>query len=88
VAKLLDYTSRLGELDAPVLVLCGRHDPQYPPACSAQLAAGIRGARLRYFERCGHYPFIEEPQAFWAGVDAFLTRDASAAAATGNGSTR
>lgn len=82
VAKRLDYTARLDEFHAPVLVVCGRHDPQYPPVCSAQLAAGIRGTRLRYFERSGHYPFIEEPGAFWAAVGAFLTGDAATPAAT------
>jgi len=60
--------------------VCGRHDPQYPPACSAQLAAGIRGARLRYFEHSGHYPFLEEPAAFWPEVEAFLTGAAARAA--------
>lgn len=56
-----------------MLVVCGQHDPQYPPACSEELAAGIRHAALVSFERSGHFPFIEEPEAFWATVDAFLT---------------
>ena len=73
IARRLDCAPRLGEISAPVLVLCGRQDPQYPPACSDELTAGIGHAALVYFERSGHYPFIEEPEAFWATVDAFLT---------------
>jgi pimeloyl-ACP methyl ester carboxylesterase len=72
LARRLDYSARLGEIDAPALVLCGRHDPQYPPAASEQLAAGVPGATSLYFERSGHYPFIEEPDAFWTTVGAFL----------------
>jgi proline iminopeptidase len=79
IARRLEYGPRLGEVGAPVLVLCGRYDPQFPPACSEELAAGIRGARLVMFERSGHYPFIEEPTAFWSAVDAFLATPATAA---------
>ncbi len=72
VARKLDYAPRLAELGAPALILCGRHDPQYPPVCSEQLAAGITDAELVWFERSGHYPFIEESDAFWATVGRFL----------------
>ncbi|MCV2392958.1 alpha/beta hydrolase [Actinotalea sp. M2MS4P-6] len=72
IARKLDYGPRLGELDLPALVLCGAQDPQFPPACSAELAGGIRGARLELFDASGHYPFIEEPERFWDAVGAFL----------------
>jgi proline iminopeptidase len=72
VARKLDYAPRLNEVEAPTLILCGRHDPQFPPSCSEELAAGIRTARTVYFERSGHYPFIEEHDAFWVVVGAFL----------------
>ncbi len=72
VARRLDYRPRLREVRAPTLVLTGRQDPQMPPACAQELAAGIPNARLVLFERSGHYPFLEEPGAFWATVHAFL----------------
>ncbi len=75
VAKKLDYRPRLGEIRAPTLILCGRDDPQFPPACSEQLAAGIRDADVVWFERSGHYPFVEEPDAFWAAVGRFLSSE-------------
>jgi len=72
VARKLDYSFRLGEIQAPALILCGWHDPQYPPACSQELAAGIPGAQSVFFEHSGHYPFLEEPEAFWQAVRGFL----------------
>ena len=72
IARRLDYTDRLGEVTQPVLLVCGVHDPQFPLACSRQLATGIEGSRLVLFERSGHYPFIEEPALFWDAVARFL----------------
>jgi pimeloyl-ACP methyl ester carboxylesterase len=43
-----------------------------PPTCAQELAAGIPTARLILFERSGHYPFLEELDAFWAAVRIFL----------------
>ena len=71
IARKLDYSGRLAEISVPTLVLCGRHDPQYPPACSEQLATRIPGARLVFFEHSGHYPYIEEPAAFQEAVRVF-----------------
>ncbi|TNC29695.1 alpha/beta fold hydrolase [Amycolatopsis alkalitolerans] len=73
IARKLEFGPRLAELDAAVLILCGRHDPQFPPSCSNQLATGIRRSELIFFERSGHYPFIEEG-AFWSAVGTFLAR--------------
>ncbi len=78
LARRLDYAPRLGELGVPTLLLCGRHDPQYPLACSEQLATAIHGAELIVLEDIGHNPFIEEPDAFWAVVGRFLSRDTAA----------
>jgi proline iminopeptidase len=80
VARHLDYAPRLTELDLPTLILCGRHDPQYPPACSEELTRGIRGSQVVWFERSGHYPFIEEHETFWATVGDFLRTPVAAGA--------
>lgn len=72
IARRIDLGPRLAEVRAPALVVCGRRDPQFPLACSAELAEGIHGARLVILERSGHFPFIEEPDDFWAAVSDFL----------------
>lgn len=72
IARRIDLSGRLGAVARPVLVLCGAHDPQFPPSCSRQLQSGIPGARLTMFPSSGHYPFIEEPKPFWHEVESFL----------------
>jgi pimeloyl-ACP methyl ester carboxylesterase len=72
IAERLDYRQRLGEVQAPTLVLFGQHDPQFPPAASYELADGIPDSRTVFFEESGHYPFLEEPETFWAAVREFL----------------
>jgi pimeloyl-ACP methyl ester carboxylesterase len=49
IARRLDYAPRLAGLTAPALVMCGRHDPQFPLSCSEELARGIPGAQLVVF---------------------------------------
>lgn len=72
VARRLDYGPRLAEIAVPTLVLVGRYDPQYPLGASEELAARIPGAHLVIFERSGHYPFLEEPEAFRRALAGFL----------------
>jgi pimeloyl-ACP methyl ester carboxylesterase len=72
VARGLDYRPQLHQLTMPVLILCGRQDPQFPPRASAELAAAIPRALLHWFDDSGHYPFIEEAAPFWAVVAEFL----------------
>lgn len=75
IARRLDYGPRIGEIAVPTLVLCGRKDPQYAPACSEELAAGISGSRIVWFDRSGHSPFVEEQDAFWSEIARFLDDD-------------
>ena len=69
----LALTSRLGEIDAPTLVVGGRHDRAIPVQHSEELAVGIPHAVLRIFEESGHFPYLEEPDAFHETVASFLT---------------
>jgi proline iminopeptidase len=71
--RRIDYRPRLLEVRAPTLVLVGAHDAQMPPSCSEELEKGIPDARLISFERSGHHPFAEEPEAFWAAIGRFLS---------------
>lgn len=72
VARKLDYRDELREIQVPTLLLCGRHDPQYPPCCTQELAENIPKSHAVYFEQSGHYPFIEEADEFWSVVSDFL----------------
>ena len=71
--RRLDYRPRLQEVRAPTLVAVGDYDAQMPRSCSEELAKGIPNARLATLERSGHFPFFEEPEAFWATIGRFLS---------------
>jgi proline iminopeptidase len=68
----LSYADRLGEVQAPTLILAGRYDPEAPLQSSEELLRGIPDARLVIFENSGHFPFIEEAPLFAQTVEAFL----------------
>jgi 3-oxoadipate enol-lactonase len=67
-----DIQDRLGEIDAPTLVICGSDDVATPPDNARALAAGIHGAQLRFVEGAGHHSAIEEPAAVTETIEAFL----------------
>jgi pimeloyl-ACP methyl ester carboxylesterase len=69
----LSYAGRLGEVQAPTLIIAGRHDPEAPLQCSEELLHGISDASLVVFEHSGHKPFIEEASLFAQTVAAFLS---------------
>ncbi len=72
IASKLDYAPRLSEITSPTLILCGRHDSQFPLAAAEELAQGIPKASLIVFERSNHFPFIEERVEFWQVVAKFM----------------
>jgi pimeloyl-ACP methyl ester carboxylesterase len=58
----------------------GRHDYDTPAPLAASYAAAIQGThRLFWFENSAHFPFFEEPTAFYAAMREVRTL----AAATG-----
>ncbi|TVR95226.1 MAG: alpha/beta hydrolase [Trueperaceae bacterium] len=69
-----DLTDRLHEIQAPTLIVVGRHDWITPVAASEEIAAGIPNAELVIFEHSGHSPQLEENERFVAVVRDFLAR--------------
>ncbi len=61
------------ELDIPVLVVAGELDLAVPPLCAHAAAAGIPGATYVEIEGAGHYPWLDDPEAFTAIVGDFLS---------------
>jgi pimeloyl-ACP methyl ester carboxylesterase len=68
-----DVTDRLGEIDVPALVLCGRHDEATPHQAEV-IAAGIADTELVVFEESAHLTTVEEPERYVAVVRDFLRR--------------
>jgi proline iminopeptidase len=51
---------RLNEIQAPTLVVAGRHDFLFPPEHQAILADRLPNAQLELIERAGHNPHNEQ----------------------------
>lgn len=68
-----DVTERLKEITASALVMGGAHDAHVAPSWSTVIANGIPNAELVLMEHSGHFPWLDEPEAFFHHIVAFLT---------------
>lgn len=66
-----DVRDRLGEIDAPTLVLTGGHD-EIAPEIARDIADRIPEADLVEFEESSHMPFWEQPDEHYEVVESFL----------------
>ena len=69
-----NVVSQLGEIRVPTLILTGRDDFICPPSQAEIMHKGIPSSELVIFERSGHFPHVEEPDAFFGAVRNWLTR--------------
>jgi pimeloyl-ACP methyl ester carboxylesterase len=76
-AERLD--DRLASIKVATLVTWGKQDKLLPIGAGERYAAGIAGAKLVSFDKCGHVPPIEKTEEFVAAVTAFLSGGAAAA---------
>lgn len=65
-----DLIRRLEGIRNPVLVIAGRDDPI--PAASNLDASRALGTKLVLLDDCGHVPYVEQPELFFAALDTFL----------------
>jgi 3-oxoadipate enol-lactonase len=70
----LDLTARLGEIEAPALVIVGEDDILKPRRAAEVIAAGIPGAHLAVVPDAGHAVIWEQPVVFNALVEGFLAQ--------------
>lgn len=69
----VDLSGRLSELHMPTLIIVGAADAVCPPTQSGRLHQGIAGSELLVIEDAGHFPWIEKPEAFYRGVETFVS---------------
>lgn len=67
-----DVSGRLGEIDAPTLVIVGELDDETPLSYAETIASGIPGARLAVIPGAAHLTPTETPAEFNALVAQFL----------------
>jgi proline iminopeptidase len=66
-----DLLAQLKRVDFPLLIVHGRDDPI--PFASSKRAAEVLGARFVLLDECGHVPYVEQPEALFSTLHAFLT---------------
>jgi proline iminopeptidase len=68
-----DFRPKLKLITAPVLLLQGRQDIA-GEANVMEAHSLIKNSRLAFIEKCGHMPWLEQPEQTWKIVDDFLAR--------------
>ena len=71
LATHYDVRQGLATLARPVLIVQGHQDPMSDKTAEAVHAA-IAGSVLTYINKCGHFPWIEQPDPFRAALAAFF----------------
>jgi len=59
----LDLRPGLGDVSAPVLVIAGTDDPQYPLASIEEVVAALPDVRVERYAGARHSPFRDAPQS-------------------------
>ena len=72
-AKRFDLSPELPKLPQPTMVITGRYDINVAPSVAYGIHKAIPGSRFVVFERSGHLPFFEEPDAFKFEIENFLS---------------
>ncbi|AMY07740.1 Proline iminopeptidase [Luteitalea pratensis] len=73
LAKQYDLRDGLRKLNRQVLIVQGHQDP-IGDKTAEDIHALIAGSTLTYFNKAGHFPWIEQPEEFRRVVGAFLGR--------------
>jgi len=68
----LDLEAQLGAVRCPALVVAGTRDVNAPPVAAQQIVDALPGATLRLMPELGHFPPLEDPQAFNRLLRAFI----------------
>ncbi len=67
-----DLNPEIRKFKFATLVVTGRYDINVAPAVAYKIHKAIPGSQFVVFERSGHLPFYEEPEAFVRALEAFL----------------
>jgi pimeloyl-ACP methyl ester carboxylesterase len=68
-----DLADRCAAVTAPVLVVAGAEDAPVGPTPPRVVAGLFPRGELAELDRCGHFPWVEQPEAFRAAVDPFVS---------------
>jgi proline iminopeptidase len=69
--KAWNRVPAMGAITTPCLVVAGRYD-ELTPACAFLMHDALPDSRIHIFPHSSHMPFYEEPDAYFAVLEAFL----------------
>jgi len=72
MAKHYDSRPGLQKLDRPVLIVQGHQDP-VGDKTAEDIHAAIATSVLTYINKCGHFPWLEQPEVFRKAINEFLS---------------
>jgi pimeloyl-ACP methyl ester carboxylesterase/outer membrane protein assembly factor BamB len=67
-----NLTKQLKSITAPALIVSGDDDFICSPAQAKRMHLNLPNSKLLVIEKCGHFPWLEQPRAFFEDVPAFL----------------
>lgn len=67
-----DLNPEIAKFNFPTLVVTGRYDINVAPSVAWKIHKAIPASRFTVFERSGHIPYFEEPEAFGMTLEEFL----------------
>jgi proline iminopeptidase len=70
----MDLRPALRRLSLPALVIAGRQDP-IDPGMQYEIHLALEKSRLVILERCGHFSWLEQPEALYAAIRQFLSEN-------------
>jgi len=70
-ADAYDPFAKLATPSIPTLIIAGDHDT-VPAAVMDHMAAGLHGARVVTLQGCGHFAYLECPDATQSAIETFL----------------
>lgn len=74
--RTTDLRAAFPQIELPVLLLHGEHDPLMPLAAAVAMAAALPRARLETFAGAAHAPFVSDPARFSSLLAAFCDEPA------------
>jgi proline iminopeptidase len=63
--------NQLSHFKNPALIIQGHQDPM-PESVALESKAALPNALLIFLDECGHFPWLEQPDAFYKSVETFL----------------
>ena len=76
LAKNYDVRAGLRAVDRPVLIIHGHQDP-IGDKVAEDIHSLIKSSTLVYLDKCGHFPWLEQPDAMRTAIVAFLSGSTS-----------